>query len=117
MHPHDYGRFKELGVLPNMQTQWAERDSYTIDAVRPYIGRRRWRRLYPAGSLHRSGARVCGGSDWPVDPLLPCRRIAPPAGNLPVFERTCRFAAPLRRNLVRRGQLAASLGPGDHFVG
>lgn len=75
MHPDDLARFKELGVLPNMQMQWAERDSYTIDAVRPYIGRRRWRGLYPAGSLHRNGARVCGGSDWPVDPLLPFRQI------------------------------------------
>lgn len=75
VHPGDFGRFKELGVLANMQAQWAERDSYTIDAVRPYIGRRRWRRLYPAGSLHRAGARLCGGSDWPVDPLLPFRQI------------------------------------------
>ena len=74
-HPDDFGRFAKLGVMANMQLQWAERDSYTIDAVRPYLGRRRWRRLYPAGSLHRAGARLCGGSDWPVDPLLPFRQI------------------------------------------
>ena len=74
-HPDDFGRFRQLGVMANMQLQWAERDSYTIDAVRPYLGRRRWRRLYPAGSLHRAGARLCGGSDWPVDPLLPFRQI------------------------------------------
>jgi predicted amidohydrolase YtcJ len=58
-----------------MQLQWAERDTYTMDYLRPYIGRRRWRRLYPAGSLWDAGARVCGGSDWPVDPLLPFRQI------------------------------------------
>ena len=74
-HPDDFGRFAKLAVMANMQLQWAERDSYTIDAVRPYLGRRRWRRLYPAGSLHRAGARLCGGSDWPVDPLLPFRQI------------------------------------------
>jgi predicted amidohydrolase YtcJ len=28
-----------------------------------------------AGSLDEAGARLCGGSDWPVDPLLPVRQI------------------------------------------
>jgi predicted amidohydrolase YtcJ len=36
---------------------------------------RRWRYTYPAGSLNEAGARLCGGSDWPVDPLLPFRQI------------------------------------------
>jgi predicted amidohydrolase YtcJ len=75
IHPDDYARFRQLGVMANMQLQWAERDTYTMDYLRPYIGRRRWRRLYPAGSLWDAGARVCGGSDWPVDPLLPFRQI------------------------------------------
>ena len=30
---------------------------------------------YPAGSLEEAGARLCGGSDWPVDPLVPLRQI------------------------------------------
>ena len=30
---------------------------------------------YPAGSLEEAGARLCGGSDWPVDPLVPFRQI------------------------------------------
>ncbi len=75
VHPNDFDRFAELGVLPNMQMHWAERDSYTVDRLRPYVGDRRWRRTYPAGSLNRHGARLCGGSDWPVDPLLPFRQI------------------------------------------
>jgi predicted amidohydrolase YtcJ len=73
--PDDFGRFKGLGVLPNMQLQWAERDSYTVKRLRPYIGDSRWRHTYPAGSLVRHGARLCGGSDWPVDPLFPYRQI------------------------------------------
>lgn len=75
IHPRDFRRFKKLGVLASMQLQWADRDSYTVDALRPYIGDRRWRYTYPAGSLARAGARLCGGSDWPVDPLLPFRQI------------------------------------------
>ena len=40
-----------------------------------YLGRKRWRNTYPAGSLRKAGALLCGGSDWPVDPLLPFRQI------------------------------------------
>ena len=75
VHPEDFRRFAELGVLANMQLHWAERDSYTIDKLKPYLGSKRWRHTYPAGSLHRAGAMLCGGSDWPVDPLLPFRQI------------------------------------------
>ena len=75
VEPQDFPRFGELGVLASMQMQWAERDSYTVQRLRDYLGRKRWRHLYPAGSLRRAGALVCGGSDWPVDPLLPFRQI------------------------------------------
>jgi predicted amidohydrolase YtcJ len=73
--PPDFERFSRLGVLASMQMQWAQRDAYTMDYLKDYIGRRRWLRLYAAGSLWNAGARVCGGSDWPVDPLLPFRQI------------------------------------------
>ncbi len=75
INPNDFRRFERLGVMASMQLHWAERDSYTVDALRDYIGPRRWRYTYPAGSLARAGARLCGGSDWPVDPLLPFRQI------------------------------------------
>jgi predicted amidohydrolase YtcJ len=73
--PDDLPRFDRLGVLASMQMHWAERDSYTVDSLRPYIGKRRWRWVYPARSLARAGATLCGGSDWPVDPLLPFRQV------------------------------------------
>jgi predicted amidohydrolase YtcJ len=73
--PDDFPRFERLGVLASMQLHWAERDSYTVDSLRPYVGKRRWRHVYPARSLARAGAMLCGGSDWPVDPLLPFRQI------------------------------------------
>ncbi len=75
VHPKDFERFAQLGVLPSFQMQWAERDSYTVERLKNYLGAKRWRHLYPSGSLHRAGALLCGGSDWPVDPLLPFRQI------------------------------------------
>lgn len=76
VHPQDYARFARLDVLACMQLQWAERNEWTLDALKPYIGRERFRRMYPANSLRRAGARLTGGSDWPVDPLAPMNQIA-----------------------------------------
>jgi predicted amidohydrolase YtcJ len=73
--PADFPRFARLGVLASMQMQWAERDSYTVDRLRDYLGPKRYRNVYPSGSLRKAGALLCGGSDWPVDPLLPFRQI------------------------------------------
>jgi predicted amidohydrolase YtcJ len=73
--PDDFPRFASLGALACMQLQWAELDSYTVDYCKPYLGPGRWRYLYPSGSIAASGGMVTGGSDWPVDPLLPFRQI------------------------------------------
>ncbi|MFV5992945.1 amidohydrolase [Streptomyces sp. NPDC056231] len=67
--PADLGRFAALGVVACMQLQWALQDTWTMDALLPYIGPERHRWMYPARSLERHGARLSGGSDWPVDPL------------------------------------------------
>lgn len=67
--PADLSRFARLGVIPCMQLQWATRNTWTMDALLPYIGAERHRWQYPARSLERHGARLSGGSDWPVDPL------------------------------------------------
>ena len=76
MHPSDYGRFAELGVVASMQLQWALRNAFTLASLQPYIGQERFRRLYPAASLARAGAVLAGGSDWPVDPLRPFTQIS-----------------------------------------
>ena len=41
-----------------MQLQWATRNIWTMDALRPYIGAARHRWLYPARSLHERGAAL-----------------------------------------------------------
>ncbi|GGZ15134.1 hypothetical protein GCM10010387_04270 [Streptomyces inusitatus] len=75
VHPADLRRFRRLGVVANMQLQWAMRDTWTVDALLPYIGEERHRRLYPARGLERAGAVLAGGSDWPVDPLAVWNQI------------------------------------------
>ena len=76
VHPSDYPRFAALGVIGSMQLQWAIRNVFTLDALEPYIGPERFKRLYPARSLVNAGMRTAGGSDWPVDAFHPFNQIA-----------------------------------------
>lgn len=76
VHPTDIGRFAQWGVLASFELQWAVRNAFTLDALRPYIGEERFDRLYPSQSLAQAGAYLVGGSDWPVDPFNPFNQIA-----------------------------------------
>jgi predicted amidohydrolase YtcJ len=75
VHPDDYSRFAELNVVPDMQLQWATRNVWTMEALKPFIGHKRWLRMYPAKSMLDAGAPLAGGSDWPVDPLYPWNQV------------------------------------------
>lgn len=72
VHPDDVPRFAELGVTANMQALWAHYDEQMTELTLPYLdeGMHSWQ--YPFADLHRSGAPLAMGSDWPVstpDPL------------------------------------------------
>ena len=72
VHPDDVRRFGPLGVMPNMQMLWACLDDQMVDLTLPFLGDERARWQYPFGALHRAGATLAAGSDWPVstpDPL------------------------------------------------
>jgi predicted amidohydrolase YtcJ len=72
VHPDDVARFAELGVAANLQALWACLDDQIVDLTLPVLGPERSTWLYPFGALHRTGARLVMGSDWPVstaDPL------------------------------------------------
>jgi predicted amidohydrolase YtcJ len=75
VHPNDYPRFAQLSVVPDMQLQWAARNVWTMEALKPFIGQNRWERMYPAKSMLDAGAPLAGGSDWPVDPLYPWNQV------------------------------------------
>jgi predicted amidohydrolase YtcJ len=69
--PADISRFRELGVVANMQPLWAYADDYITKLTEPRLGRARSRWLYPFESLLRSGAVLAGGSDWSVSSVNP----------------------------------------------
>ena len=72
VHPDDVPRFAPLGVAANLQMLWAMHDPQMVDLTLPVLGEERSRWQYPFGGLHRAGAQLVAGSDWPVstpDPL------------------------------------------------
>ena len=75
VHPDDVPRFGELGVAANIQALWACLDDQMVDLTMPFIGEERSTWQYPFGSLHRSGARLVAGSDWPVSTPNPLEAI------------------------------------------
>lgn len=84
--PADIPRFAELGVTANLQPLWARNDQEILERKLPLLGAERAQFHFPFGSLHRAGAHLAMGSDWPVtspDPLwglhTACTRTAPAA--------------------------------------
>src|SRR5579859_6262618 len=66
VHPLDVPRFRELGVVANCQPLWACEEPQMTELTLPFLGPERSSWQYPFGSLLRSGAQLCFGSDWPV---------------------------------------------------
>ncbi|MGV9858225.1 amidohydrolase [Gordonia sp. NPDC003425] len=64
--PADIPRFAQLGATVNMQALWAHNDDAMVSLIRAAVGEERYRWHYPFGSLHRCGAQLAMGSDWPV---------------------------------------------------
>src|SRR4029079_648062 len=80
VHPDDVPRFAELGVAANAQALWAYHEPQMDDLTIPFLGEERATWQYPFGGLHRAGARLVMGSDWPVtspDPLAAIHTAVP----------------------------------------
>jgi predicted amidohydrolase YtcJ len=72
VHADDVPRFAALGVTANLQALWAVHEPQMDELTIPFLGPERAAWQYPFADLAASGARLCGGSDWPVssaDPL------------------------------------------------
>lgn len=72
----DIGRFAALGVIPNMQPLWAQMDALMTVLTIPRLGVERADRQYQLQTLHRTGAALAFGSDWPVSSGAPLDGIA-----------------------------------------
>ncbi len=68
LHPADIPRFAQLGVLASMQPRHETTDMRWVEER---IGPERARGTYAWASLLRTGARICAGSDFPVEPANP----------------------------------------------
>ena len=75
VHPDDVPRFASLGVAANVQALWACLDDQMTELTIPFLGAERAGRQYPFGDLHRTGARMVAGSDWPVSTPNPLEAI------------------------------------------
>ncbi|MFU8816904.1 MAG: amidohydrolase [Pseudomonadales bacterium] len=75
VHPDDYPRFGELGVLANFQALWAYPDEYITDINLPAVGAERVQRMYPIRSIEQAGGTIVGGSDWSVSSMNPLDAI------------------------------------------
>jgi predicted amidohydrolase YtcJ len=71
----DIPRLRELGVVANMQPFWAQFDPAMRELTLPALGEERLARLYPIGSIARTGAVMAFGSDWPVSSPNPMLEI------------------------------------------
>ncbi|SDP91599.1 hypothetical protein SAMN04487905_11312 [Actinopolyspora xinjiangensis] len=75
VHPDDLTRFAELGVVANIQAEWAHNDAAMTELTAPHLGPERYARQYPFGSLLATGALLATGSDWPVSTIDPMRAV------------------------------------------
>ncbi|MBV9831401.1 MAG: amidohydrolase, partial [Marmoricola sp.] len=75
VHPDDAARFGALGIAANLQALWACLDDQMVDLTLPFLGEERAAWQYPFAALHRGGAPLVAGSDWPVSTPNPLEAI------------------------------------------
>lgn len=71
VHPDDRPRFRDLGVMANVQPLWAAYDPVIPDDTMAMIGAARAPWTYAFRSLIDAGAPYCINSDWAVTTLNP----------------------------------------------
>ena len=69
--PDDVPRFAALGVAATIQPLWAAHEPQMDELTIPFLGADRAALQYPFEALRAAGARLAGGSDWPVSSPAP----------------------------------------------
>jgi len=67
----DIPRFAQTDAIASIQAVWADVAPELKELYTQLLGDERMRRQYAFGDLHRSGAMLSGGSDWPVSTQNP----------------------------------------------
>jgi predicted amidohydrolase YtcJ len=75
VHADDVARFAALGATANIQALWATHEPQMDELTIPFLDPALAGRQYPFGDLHRAGARLAAGSDWPVSSPDPIQGI------------------------------------------
>ncbi len=75
IHEDDVPRFGELNVTATFQSLWAYPDDAAMELDVPMLGEERTWQMYPIASVHDSGGRIAGGSDYWVTDLNPLQAI------------------------------------------
>lgn len=75
MDDADAPRFAELDVSATFQSLWAWPDPSVVELDVPLLGEARAWSMYSIGTVHRSGGRIVGGSDFFVTDLNPLLAI------------------------------------------
>ena len=78
----DLPRFKQLGVIANIQPLWCYMDPMNKELILPRIGSARNDLQYRLRTLIDSGATIAFGSDWPVTSEVPLRALGVPVNRL-----------------------------------
>lgn len=68
--PDDYHRFGPLKVYANSQFFWSKHHE-VVKSVEDHFGPERSKYIYSFGAIHKAGATMVGGSDWPVSTASP----------------------------------------------
>ncbi len=75
VRPADVPRFRELGVIANLQAYWAQSEPQMDELTIPVLGRDRADLQYPFGDFLRAGTTLAMGSDWAVTTANPLEQI------------------------------------------
>ncbi len=75
VHPQDVPRFAALDVTATAQALWAQHEPQMDELTVPFLGADRAGWQYPFGDLHRGGAALAMGSDWPVTSSDPWQAV------------------------------------------
>ena len=100
IHPDDLRRFAALDVGATVQPLWACHAPQMDELIRPLLGAERFDRQFPFGSLHREGATIAMGSDWPVSSPDPIAGVHVAVNRTAPGEDTASFAPGERLDLA-----------------